>query len=329
MILPVALTCGEPAGVSIELAARAWSRLTPRLLFFLVADTRHVQAHRLPIPVERISSPAYCSEAMPFGLPVIHHEFPRPIAPGRPDAANAPAIVEVVDRAVNWCKNGAAAAICTGPLAKHVFAAAGRPGVSGHTEYIASLCGVDQPVMMLASRSLRVVPATTHIPLREVSASLTERNLSSIIRTCAHALAQDLGIAAPRIAVMGLNPHAGEGGLLGDEEQLTIIPAIAAACQQGLNVTGPHSADTMFCAERLREFDLAVCMYHDQALIPIKTLAFHEAVNTTLGLPIVRTSPDHGTALDIAGTGRARPDSLIAALQLAHRIAATRRRRGG
>ncbi|MCY4542773.1 MAG: 4-hydroxythreonine-4-phosphate dehydrogenase PdxA [Rhodobacteraceae bacterium] len=325
MNLPVALTCGEPAGVAIELAAKAWQQLRHENPFFLIADIGHVETHRLSAPIARIGSPAECKVAARQGLPVLHLEFPCPTEPGRPNPANSGRVVDAIRLAVNFAKSGEASAICTGPLNKIVFSLAGLQDFVGHTEFIAALCGVDHlPVMMLASRRLRVVPATVHVPLRNVPSLLSHRRLKRVIRTSFDALQTDFGIGSPRIAVSGLNPHAGEGGLLGREEREVIAPVIKEMVREGMNVSGPHSADTMFHAARIAEYDAAICMYHDQALIPIKTLDFHETVNVTLGLPIVRTSPDHGTALDLAGTGRARPDSLVAAIQLAKHMAARR-----
>jgi 4-hydroxythreonine-4-phosphate dehydrogenase len=259
-----------------------------------------------------------------------------PIAPGQPSAASAKATIAAIDQATAAVMAGGARALVTNPIAKHVLYAAGfrHPG---HTEYLAHLALVAHPgdtivpVMLLASRSvdpgLRVVPATIHIPLADVTSALTAASLATTIRITHAALKSDFGIANPRIAVAGLNPHAGEGGTIGQEEATLIAPVIAALKGEGLNVTGPHSADTLFHAAARTGYDAVVAMYHDQALIPIKTLAFDTGVNITLGLPFVRTSPDHGTAFDIAGTGKASPESFIQALLFADEMATLRTRR--
>ncbi len=244
--------------------------------------------------------------------------------PGRPDPAHAQAVIRVIARAVELVNSGACSAVVTGPINKKALKDGAGFSHPGHTEYLAALAGVPRVVMMLASEMLRVVPATIHIPLADVPRMLDRRLLVETIRITADALTHDFGIDVPRIAVAGLNPHAGEGGMMGREEIETILPAIEALRDEGLAIAGPMSADTMFHAAARAGYDVAVAMYHDQALIPIKTLDFAGGVNVTLGLPFVRTSPDHGTAFDIAGRGIADPSSLIAALVLAGGMARNR-----
>jgi 4-hydroxythreonine-4-phosphate dehydrogenase len=236
--------------------------------------------------------------------------------PGKPDGANAAAVTEAIEIAAAACLAGEAAAMVTAPIHKAVLNAAGF-GFPGHTEFLAHLTGARRAVMMLASEKLRVVPLTIHIPLADVPAAIDKQAVFDTGEIILTALRRDFGILNPRLAVAGLNPHAGEEGVLGGEDASVIAPAIAALKARGFAVRGPLSADTLFHEEARKTYDAALCMYHDQALIPIKTLSFWDGVNVTLGLPIVRTSPDHGTALDIAGTGKADPRSMIAAVQMA------------
>lgn len=338
--LPLALTMGDPAGIGIEIAAKAWRvrherRVAP---FLFYADPATVEdlaaAAGVPVAVEPVLTPGEAELIFASRLPV------RPIAlaaaarPGTPDAANAPAVIAAIEQAVADVAAGEAAAVVTNPIAKSVLKSAGFAH-PGHTEFLAELARRHWPaaparaVMMLAAPELRVVPATIHIPLSEVPARLSVELLIEVISTTWRALVGDFGIAAPRIVVAGLNPHAGESGTMGREEQTIITPALAELARRGMVVSGPHPADTLFHAARRAGYDAAVCMYHDQALIPLKTLAFDSGVNVTLGLPFVRTSPDHGTAFDIAGRGSASPESLIAALRLAREIADQRRAGAG
>jgi 4-hydroxythreonine-4-phosphate dehydrogenase len=318
---PVALTCGEPAGIGPELAARAWAETGGRLPFFLVGDPRHLPA---ATPVAEIAHPREAAAAIAHGLPVLPHAFDGAATPGRPDPANAPGVVEVIARGVELVRSGAASALCTGPIHKQALQEGAGFAHPGHTEYLAALAGVNRVVMMLACDALRVVPATIHIPLREVPAALTAEGLAATIRITHEGLRRDFGLAAPRLAVAGLNPHAGEGGRMGREEIELIAPVLDTLRAEGMEITGPLSADTMFHPAARAGYDAAIAMYHDQALIPVKTLDFERGVNVTLGLPFIRTSPDHGTALDIAGTGTASPASLIEALRLAARMAVAR-----
>jgi 4-hydroxythreonine-4-phosphate dehydrogenase len=255
---------------------------------------------------------------------VLAHPFPAPAVPGRPDPANAAAVVAVIARAVGLVQSGAASALCTLPIHKKALIDGAGFAFPGHTEFLAHLAGVPRVAMMLACDALRVVPATIHIPLAAVPGALTPDLLDGVLRITHAALVRDFGLAAPRIAVAGLNPHAGEGGAMGHEDAAVIAPVLARLTAEGMRLTGPHPADTMFHPAARARYDAAVCMYHDQALIPIKTIDFAGGVNVTLGLPFVRTSPDHGTAFDIAGRGVADPSSLVAALRMAAGMAAAR-----
>uniref|UniRef100_UPI000A10B895 4-hydroxythreonine-4-phosphate dehydrogenase PdxA n=1 Tax=Salibaculum halophilum TaxID=1914408 RepID=UPI000A10B895 len=257
-------------------------------------------------------------------LPVLVRDFGVLRRPGVPDPAHAPHVIGAIQEAVRLVQTGQCAALTTAPIHKQALIDGAGFGFPGHTEFLAHLAGVQDVVMMLACDHLRVVPATIHIPLAQVPGALTAARLDRTIRITHAGLIRDFGIAAPRLAVAGLNPHAGEGGKIGREDIEVIAPVLEALRAEGLDIAGPLSADTMFHAAARARYDGAIAMYHDQALIPIKTLAFDEGVNVTLGLPFVRTSPDHGTALDIAGTGRANPASMVAALRLAARMANAR-----
>jgi 4-hydroxythreonine-4-phosphate dehydrogenase len=257
-------------------------------------------------------------------MAVLRHDFSASAVPGIPTPENAAGVIAVIERAVRLVQTGKATAICTAPINKKALKDGAGFAFPGHTEFLAHLGGVDRVVMMLACPELRVVPATIHIPLADVPAALTEELLEQTIRITRAALIRHFGITAPRIAVAGLNPHAGEGGAMGWEDEHMIRPLVARLAAEGLSVTGPWPADTLFHSKARAGYDVAICTYHDQALIPIKTIDFAGGVNVTLGLPFVRTSPDHGTAYDIAGEGLADPASLIAALRLAQEMAATR-----
>lgn len=332
---PLAVTMGDPAGIGIDitLAAFALSQRMQRPLprFVLFADPFAVgeRAKRLQLNVriEAVDSAA-TARFVPAGtLPVVTTSLAMPSEPGRPDPANGTAVIAAIERATAAVADGTAAAVVTNPISKETLYAAGfrHPG---HTEFLGELARRHwpgrpaMPVMMLASDMLRVVPLTVHVPLAAVPDRITGGLIEEVVRITAADLARFFAIARPRIAVAGLNPHAGEGGTMGREEVEIIAPAIARLKAAGFDVTGPHSADTMFHGAARARYDAAVCMYHDQALIPLKTLAFDDGVNVTLGLPFVRTSPDHGTAFDIAGTGKANPSSFVAALGLAARMTA-------
>ncbi|NVO17686.1 MAG: 4-hydroxythreonine-4-phosphate dehydrogenase PdxA [Rhodoplanes sp.] len=328
---PLALTIGEPAGIGPDIALLAWLRRETAALppFFLLADPAFMaaRARRLGLDVPMaVVTPGETRQAFARALPIVDLGRVVTAEPAAPNASSAPAAIAAIDCAVAAVVTGEAAAVVTNPIAKHVLYAAGfrQPG---HTEYLAELAGrffgaAPRPVMMLWSRELAVVPVTIHVPLSTVPGLLTRDLVIDTARIVARDLAERFGLAQPRLAIAGLNPHAGEGGALGREDQDVIAPAVAALVADGIAARGPLPADTLFHEAARKTYDAALCMYHDQALIPIKTLAFHDAVNVTLGLPFVRTSPDHGTAFDIAGTGRADPSSLMAALGLAARLVA-------
>jgi 4-hydroxythreonine-4-phosphate dehydrogenase len=313
--LPILLTCGDPSGIGPEIAAKAWAA---GQRFVWIGDPRHLPAGTDWREVSEGEGPGTGAMA------VLPHAFAAPATPGKPSPENAAGVIAVIERAVRLVQAGQASAICTAPIHKKALKDGAGFAFPGHTEFLAHLAGVDRVVMMLACPGLRVVPTTIHIPISDVPAALTEDLLEQTIRITRAALIRDFGIAAPRLAVAGLNPHAGESGAMGWEEERMIRPLIARLASEGMAVTGPWSADTMFHAGARAGYDAAICAYHDQALIPIKTIDFAGGVNVTLGLPFVRTSPDHGTAYDIAGQGRADPSSLIAALRLAAEMAAAR-----
>lgn len=314
---PIALTCGEPAGVGLEIAEKAWSALKGDLPFFLIADPVHLPG---TVPHQLLQSPQDAIEVMPAALPVLPHPFAAERTPGTAHPDNADGVIDVIAHAVDLAMNGEASAICTLPIHKKALKDGADFPYPGHTEYLADLGGVDNVVMMLASDMLRVVPTTIHIPLADVPTALTPELLEETIRITAKGLQTQFGILAPRIAVAGLNPHAGEGGAMGEEDAAVITPVLDKLRREGFELAGPLPADTMFHAAGRARYDVAICAYHDQALIPIKTLDFDGGVNVTLGLPFIRTSPDHGTAFDIAGTGKANPSSTIAALRMAAKM---------
>ena len=320
-IRPVAVSCGEPAGIGPELACKAWDTLGTALPFFLIGDPAHLPDGAI---FHVIDTPGEAALAAKTGLPVLMHSFDGPLTPGTPNPRHAAGIISAIARGVDLVQSGAASGLCTAPIHKKALQDGTGFAYPGHTEYLAALAGECDVVMMLASDQLRVVPATIHIPLSDVPAALTAGGLEAIIRTTHAGLVRDFDIAAPRIAVAGLNPHAGEGGKMGTEEITLIAPVLDKLRREGLDLMGPMSADTMFHARARAGYDAAICMYHDQALIPIKTLDFDRGVNVTLGLPFIRTSPDHGTAFDIAGQGIANPTSMIEALKMAARMGAAR-----
>ena len=330
------VTMGDPAGIGPDITLLSWlQRISHSLPPFIVYADPDVLAERardlgLTVPMHVLESPSAANKVIEAALPVIPIPLISKCQPGQPDPAHASAIVGAIDRAVADIHSGDIAALVTNPIAKSVLYASGFAH-PGHTEYLGVRARVHwpaadiNPVMMLACDELRVVPLTIHIPLRDVADRITRKAIEATARTLADSLTQSFGISQPRIAVCGLNPHAGEAGTIGREDRDIIAPAIASLVQSGLNVTGPHSADTLFHAAARRNYDAVLAMYHDQALIPIKTLAFDEGVNVTLGLPFIRTSPDHGTAFDIAGKSLASPNSLIAALKLADQMVTRQR----
>ncbi len=330
----LAVTMGEPAGIGGEVALLAWRDRAARAVppFFLIDDpvrlSRLAACLGLEIPLTELDQPEDAAQCFDAALPVLPHPLVEEVVPGQPQPANGACVLESIARAAELAAQGRAAAVVTNPIHKKVLYDAGFAH-PGHTEYLAELAtkvaGQEcRPVMMLACRGLRVVPVTVHLPLRAAIDSLTVEAIVHAGRVTAAALERDLRVAEPRLAVAGLNPHAGEDGALGREELEIIGPALETLRAEGLRMAGPAPADTLF-HELAREcYDAALCMYHDQALIPLKTIDFAEGVNITLGLPFVRTSPDHGTALSLAGTGSADPSSLIAALRTARILAANR-----
>ncbi len=319
---PIVLTSGEPAGVGLELSFLAWRELFEETCFFLLADRDHAAKAAGKLPLREITAPDEAPNAMREGLPLLHQPFAAPNHFGRPNIKNAPCVIDTIRRAVDLVTTGHASAIVTNPIHKKALKDGAGFAFPGHTEFLAHLADVPRSVMMLSCPGLRVVPVTIHIPLGEVAGVLTPALLRETLEITHSALVGMFDLPNPRIAVGGLNPHAGEGGAMGAEEIGIMSPVIRALQKTGMNIVGPLAADTMFHADARREYDVAVMMYHDQALIPIKTLDFFGGTNITLGLPFVRTSPDHGTALDLAGKHRANPASLIAALREAKNLAA-------
>ena len=330
MAKPLALTSGEPAGIGPDIAIKAWLRRHELKLpaFYLLGDRDSLSARARVLGLEvKLAEvrPEDAIGAFANALPIVATGHAATARPGQPDHTSADAALASIRQAVGYVVAGRASAVVTNPIAKSVLYRAGfrHPG---HTEFLAELAATGgqapQPVMMLWSPALAVVPVTIHVPLREAIARLSSDLIVTTARIVVAALKSRFGLASPRLVVSGLNPHAGEGGSLGTEDQTIVAPAVEVLRNEGIAIRGPLPADTMFHVAARKTYDCAICMYHDQALIPVKTVAFEDAVNVTLGLPFIRTSPDHGTAFDIAGTGKANPSSLIAALRLAARMAA-------
>ena len=323
---PLILTSGEPAGVAPEITAGAWQALRSdsTCAFALIGDRDYWQARNPGVPIKAISSLAQAGEIFGTALPVLHRPLTAQPKPGMIAPETAPQVIAAIDEAVALAFAGEAAGIVTNPIQKEALYAAGFRH-QGHTDYLAHLSArhghTVQEVMMLVAEDLRAIPITVHIPLKDVPQAITGDAILAQARVTARDLTRYFGIAKPRLAVTGLNPHAGENGTMGREEIDIIKPALATLRAEGYDVLGPLSADTAFHAEARAAYDAILCMYHDQALIPVKTLDFHGGINVSLGLPFIRTSPDHGTALGIAGQGVANPKSLIAAIRLAARMA--------
>ncbi|MDP6688782.1 MAG: 4-hydroxythreonine-4-phosphate dehydrogenase PdxA [Alphaproteobacteria bacterium] len=332
--LPIAVTMGEPAGVGVEITLKAWSRRTLYDLppFYLIADPEQARATAenlgrkgwspvTKLPVIEINSPAEAVANFEAGLPVFAQPLAESPVAGQLNTANAAAVLDAIETAVRHVQMDQASAVVTNPIQKSILHEAGFEH-PGHTEYLAALCGGGHlPVMLLSCPGLKTVPMTVHMPLHEAVEKLTTEMIVERAMITARALDRDLGFRPPRLAVAGLNPHAGEAGDLGLAEAEIIQPAIDQLRAHGIAVTGPVASDSMFHEAARQTYDVAICMYHDQALIPVKTLGFEYGINMTLGLPIIRTSPDHGTALDIAGEGRANSLSLTTALAYAGLIA--------
>ena len=322
--MPLAVALGDPAGIGAEVVAKSWERRAEAGVppFFAVGNVAALEAV-WDGPVALIEDPRAAAEAFTTSLPVIRLAGGAAVSPGAPDLDGARNALDALELAVGLTRSGAASGLVTGPVSKAQLYAVGFAH-PGQTEFVAERCGVagDLVAMMLAGPTLRVIPVTTHIPLRDVADSLSVDRIVAKGRAAIRGLQRQFGIASPRIAVAGLNPHAGEEGALGREEIDLILPAIERLREEGHEVSGPHPPDIMFHERRRRRYDAALCMYHDQALIPLKTLHFDDGINVTLGLPIVRTSPDHGTAFDIAGKGLADPGAMIAAIRTAASCAA-------
>lgn len=334
---PLIVTMGDPAGVGPEIIARAWSVLSsapgplaPVVPFVVVGDADVMKAQGQP--VEAIISPADAAGVFGRAIPVLHHPAPAPVAAGQPEPANAVAVADWIERGVDLVLSGEGCGLVTAPIAKAPMYASGFR-FPGHTEFIAELTadvpfsGTRGPVMMLTAQNLRACLVTIHVPIDQLPELVTGERVARVARVVHESMKRDFSIAAPRLALAALNPHAGEGGAIGLQEVTVLRPAAEALRAEGLNITDPLPADTLFHEEARARYDAVVCLYHDQALIPVKTLDFWGGVNATLGLPIVRTSPDHGTGFDIAGKGVARADSFIAAVRLASEMASARANR--
>lgn len=329
---PIALTMGDPAGIGPELSLKAWSELQATgPVFFIIADTERMEmlAREMGFPVQSITHPAAAGDVFADALPVLPVTLNEAATPGTPNRKNAPVIIESIERAVRFALAGQVSSVVTNPISKAILYSEDFKH-AGHTEFVADLStdyplpGERGPIMMLASPLLRVSLVTIHAPLKDAIASLSVESIVRTARVTAQALQRDFGIAKPRLAIAGLNPHAGEAGSIGREEIDIIEPAAAALRDEGFDVMGPLPPDAMFHTEARAKYDAAICLYHDQGLIPLKALDFWGGVNVTLGLPLIRTSPDHGTAFDLAGKGIARADSLIAAIRMAGEMAARR-----
>ena len=323
---PLAVALGDPSGIGPEIVAKAWDARHAEGLppFFAVGDARSIELV-WPGPIVRLSDPAAAAAAFADALPIVEIEDGGPITPGEPNLAGARCSLDALEMAFGLTRSGAAGALVTGPVAKAQLYAIGFSH-PGQTEFVAERCGVarENVAMMLAGPTLRTVPVTTHVPLASVRDLLSIDLIVARARAAWRGLVRDFGIERPRLAIAGFNPHAGEGGALGPEEGELIEPAVARLREEGIDVVGPLAADTMFHERARARYDVAICLYHDQALIPLKTLHFDDGVNLTLGLPIVRTAPDHGTAFGIAGQDIANPGAMIAAIRLAGECAARR-----
>jgi 4-hydroxythreonine-4-phosphate dehydrogenase len=326
VIHPLAVTMGDPAGVGGEIAVAAWRRRAGLPPFFLIDDPDRLRALAGEVTVAEIGEPAEAAGAFARTLPVLPLRLPAPSRAGVAEPANAGATLEAIDRAVSLALDGQASGVVTNPVTKRLLQEGAGFAFPGHTEYLGHLGGVSRTVMMLVAPGLRVVPVTIHIPLVEVPHQLSSALIVETARIVHASLIRDFGIPRPRLAASGLNPHAGEGGTIGREEIEVIVPALEMLRGEGIEIAGPLPADTMFNPAARARYDAALTMFHDQGLVAIKTLDFARGVNVTLGLPFVRTSPDHGTAYDIAGTGQADPTSLIEAIRLAGEMARARGR---
>jgi 4-hydroxythreonine-4-phosphate dehydrogenase len=329
VVSPIALTMGEPAGIGGEIALKAWANRAETGVpnFFVIDDRKRLErlsnALNWPFQSIAITTPEEALDAFRHGLPVLEHKLPGSITPGRPDPTNAPSVISSIDTAFSFVQSGAASAIVTNPIHKGTLYNVGFE-YPGHTEYLAAKAKGPRAVMMLACDELRVVPVTTHLSLEKAIKALNTDDIVEVTKITAGALQTDFGINNPHLMISALNPHGGENGALGREELEIILPAVNQLKLEGHSISGPAPADTLFHPQARGAYDAVICMYHDQALIPLKTINFSSGVNITMGLPFVRTSPDHGTAFEIAGTGVADETSLVESLKVAARIAARR-----
>ena len=314
--MTIVITCGDPSGIGPEIVQKAWICLKKNPLneFFWIGDPLHLPDSS--IPWQQIEHPDQAPKVFGDALPILIHKFAHPIKVGQLQPENAADVIKVIKRAVGLVKTNKAKALCTSPINKNVLMSGANFPYTGHTEFLANLDAIDNPVMMLACSKLKVVPLTTHIPLKDVPDRISKKLLTETIKITNAAMKEKFGISEPILAISGLNPHAGENGQLGDEEEKIIIPVIRDL-EGKINIIGPLSADTMFHPDARAKYDVAITMYHDQALVPLKTIGFDEGVNITLGLSFIRTSPDHGTAFDLAGQNAANETSTVNAIKMA------------
>ena len=314
--MTIVITSGDPSGIGPEIVQKAWICLkkNPSNEFFWIGDPLHLPDSN--IPWQQIEHPDQASKVFGDALPILIHKFAYPIKVGQHQPENAADVIKVIKKAVGLVKTNKAQALCTSPINKNVLMSGANFPYTGHTEFLANLDAIDNPVMMLACSKLKVVPVTTHLPLKDVPSRISKKLLAETIKITNAALKEKFGISEPILAISGLNPHAGENGQLGDEEEKIIIPVIRDL-EGKINIIGPLSADTMFHPDARAKYDVAIMMYHDQALVPLKTIGFNEGVNITLGLSFIRTSPDHGTAFDLAGQNAANETSTVNAIKMA------------
>ena len=314
--MTIVVTSGDPSGIGPEIVQKAWICLKKHPLneFFWIGDPLHLPDSN--IPWQQIEHPDQATEVFGDALPILVHKFAHPMKVGQHQPENAADIIKVIKKAVGLVKTNKAKALCTSPINKNVLMSGANFPYTGHTEFLANLDAIDNPVMMLACSKLKVVPVTTHLPLKDVPSRISKKLLTETIKITNAAMKEKFGISEPILAISGLNPHAGENGQLGDEEEKLIIPVIRDL-EGKINIIGPLSADTMFHPDARAKYDVAITMYHDQALVPLKTIGFDEGVNITLGLSFIRTSPDHGTAFDLAGQNAANETSTVNAIKMA------------
>ena len=316
---PIALTCGDPNGIGPEITVKAWEKLKNELSFVLFSSFDYMTKRFPEIPIVRVDNPKNAYKVMQDALPIFDIPFKRKYLPEVQNIQFAAETIKSIEIATQFCMNRTTKALCTNPINKYILSSCEKFNFSGHTDFLKYLTQSDNAVMMLASDKLRVVPVTVHVSLKDATNLISEKLITNTIKLCNRSLIKSFRIANPRIVVTGLNPHSGEGGMFGFEEINLISPAIKAL-QDKINVKGPFSADSLFHRNARKNYDAVICMYHDQALIPIKTISFDSAVNITLGLPFARTSPDHGTAQDIANKGVASPSSLINSIKMAEAL---------